>query len=444
MIMRLLIGSDGPASLGQQADVRAWTQRLLWFADQGDALVLMDAPDPVFVEHVTRLTGVDHSKLRFHVMPSRWTGGNFDAWSLLDKEFRDALAADAVAATEVVALWPSPEVGWLVKSLEIEHKLPGAGFWREGGGVLANSKALFRALAAGAGVPVPLGGVCRSAEDAFRLSGHLLREGHAFIVKRSYGGGGAGNEIVYTEHLSISHAGHASAEAIEATPKNLLAYWERRWPWASCDGAHPVVVEAFVPNARTLYVEVMCGNDGVGPGKIGELKFKDGRIASEIFPAQQVSGAVMIQLYGEGNRLAQAYWAAGYRGFLSLDSVATLGGRVLFTEANARFTGSTHLYEQIARRVARISDPPDRVVVQSLTPPSWHLQNLGEFIETLSTHKLTFEPALRRGLLAVTPVVNGTGQLVLAAVAEDEAAAVDLIDTAHRAVLKPDANGESS
>lgn len=430
--MRLLIGSDGPVSLGRQADVRAWTQRLLWFAEEGDAVILMDEPDPAFITHVTGLTGVDRSTLRFHVMPSRWTGGNFDAWSLLDKGFQSELVADAVAATDVLALWPSPEVGWLVKSLEIEHKLPGAAFWREGGGALANSKALFRALAAGAGVAMPIGGVCRCTEDAFRLSGHLLHEGPAFMVKRSYGGGGQGNEIVSTQQLSVSHAGHLSAEVIEATPESLHAYWERRWPWASSHGAHPVVVEAFVPDARTLYVEVMCSGESVGTGKVGELKFEEGRIAWEIFPAQDVPNAVLVQLHRGGDRLAQAYRAAGYCGFLSLDSVVTSDGRVLFTEANARFTGSTHLYDQIARRVARIADVPDRVVVQTVTPPSWQLQSLKGLLETLTRDRLAFDPTLRRGVLAVTPVVHGAGQVVLATVAETEAAAVELIDSLHR------------
>jgi hypothetical protein len=417
---------------------------LSWFAEEGDAIILMDAPDPVFVEHVTRLTGADLSKLRFHVMPSRWTGGNFDAWSLLDRGFQDALAADAVAATEVVALWPSPEVGWLVKSLGIEHKLPGAAFWREGGGTLANSKALFRALAAGVGVSVALGGVCRTNDDAFRLSGHLLHEGHAFMVKRSYGGGGAGNEIVATQRLSVSHAGHASAETIEATPESLHVYWERRWPWASSDGAHPVVIEAFVPDARTLYAEVLCANDGVGTSKIGELQFEDGRIAREFFPAQDVPPAVLAQLHDGADRLGQAYRATGYRGFLSLDSVVTSDGRVLLTEANARFTSSTHLYEPIAHKVARIAEVPGRVVMQTTSPPSWQLQSLSELLEKLSSHGLAFDPVLRRGVLAVTPVVHGSGQLLLAAVAENEVATVELVESVHRAVVQHGASGRSS
>jgi hypothetical protein len=234
--------------------------------------------------------------------------------------------------------------------------------------------------------------------------------------------------------LPVSHAGHASAEVIEATAQSLHGYWERRWTWASCDDAHPVIVEAYVPDARTLYVEVVCADDGGGTGMIGELKFESGRIAREVFPAQQVPAMVLAQLHQEAGRLSDAYRAAGYRGVLSLDSVVTPDGHVFFTEANARFTSSTHLYSQIARRVVQVAKPPERVVVQMLSPPSWQVQSLGELLETLTRSGLAFDPSLRRGVLAVTPVVHGEWQLLLATVAEHESAAVELVDSLGRAV----------
>jgi hypothetical protein len=439
--MRLLIGSDAPPSLGKQADVRAWTQRVLWFAREEDVIVLMDAPDTVFVDHVTSLTGVDSSRLRFHVLPSRWTGGNFDAWSLLETGFQDELAADALAATEVIALWPCAEVGWLVRSFKIEEKLPGASFWREGGGALANSKALFRALAGGTGVPIPSGGICRSLDDALRISGHLLQEGPAFVVKRIYGGGGAGNEIVSTQDLAISHAGHISAERVEATWEGLNAYWNRRWTWASEDGAHPFVVEAFVPDARTLYVEVMCADSGVGGGKVGELKFEKGRIVREVYPAQGVPTRVLEELQRTASRLALAYFAIGYRGRLSLDSVLTPDGRVFFTEANARFTSSTHLYEPIAERVARAAEAPGRVIVQALSPPSWKVESLEAFLETLTRHGLAFDRSSRTGLIAVTPLMAVNGQLLLAAIAEGEEEAANLFAGVEQVIGRADPSG---
>lgn len=434
--MRLLIASDEPISLGIKSDVRAWTQRILWFCEEGDSIILMDTPDPIFVAYVTKLIRLDPARLRYHVLPSRWVGGNFDAESLLIDEFQKSVAADAEAATTIVSLWPSSEVAWFATALGIEDKLPGARFCREGGGTLANSKVLFRALAGGADVPIPLGGVCRTSHEAFLLSTRLLREGLSFVVKKEYGGGGAGNEIVSTQPCPVSHAGHAAVELIELGPKDLKTYWERRWQWASCDDTNPIVIEAFVADARTLYVEVSCYADRVGVGMIGELEFEDGKISREIFPASDISDGVRTQLESFANRLGQAYSAIGYRGRLSLDSVVTEDGRVFFTEANARYTSSTHLIEPIAQRVVRVSEYPERVIVQFLSQKSWQIESLKALIETMDSNDLSYDNSVRKGLILVTPVIESSNQILLAAVAEDTAAAYKLIDHLDCAMLK--------
>ena len=434
--MRLLIGSDAPTSLGPQADIRAWTERLLWFAKDGDALVFMDTPDPLFVKHVTCITGVDHTSLHFHILPSRWVRGNFDAWSLLDNDFQDELEVHAHRATEVLALWPTPEIAWLVNSLEVGHKWLGSEFFREGGGILANSKAVFRALAAGAGVAVAPGGVCRSLDDAFHLSGYLLQLGTAFMVKRSYGGSGMGNEIVSTKPIATSHAGHASSQLIEANAASLRAYWAQRWVWASADESHPVVIEAFVPNARTFYAEVLCDTDGVRLAMVGELRFIAGCLTHEIFPAQDIALTMQESLQEGAKRLAQSYWAMGYRGYLSLDSVVTPEGDILFTEANARFTSSTHLYTVIAPIAARALKGKSWVVVQMTSPASWQVQGLEHLLETLTKHQLLFHPSSCTGLMVVAPFVPNMKQVVMAAVAEHEAAALELFETLGR-ILTP-------
>jgi len=393
----------------------------------------MDAPDPAFVEHVAEHIGVDPDRLRIRVIPNQGNVGNFAAWELLDSRFQRQLSNSLRAVDEVVALWPSPAVAWLVKGLGLpEALLPGAQFLREGGGELANSKALFRPLAAGAGVPIPLGGVCHCADDAFRVSGHLLHEGHAFMVKRSFAGGGAGNEIVATRALEVSHAGHSSVDLIEATSDSLREYWERRWEWASSNGTQPVVVEVFVPGARTVYVEVLCTDQGVGSGHLGELQFDSGRIRWEVYPAKLDSAMQEASLRQAADRLARAYQAVGYRGYLSLDAILVPDGGVFFTEANARFTGSTHLYAELAHRVVGAKRSPPRVIVQFTSPGGWQVHDLGDFLRFMTAGGLAYNPRAREGILAITPPVRDTGQLVLAAVSECVEGAQELVGALDR------------
>ncbi|MGW6027734.1 preATP grasp domain-containing protein [Streptomyces sp. NPDC055099] len=46
--MRFLIGNHIDPSIRARGDMRAWTQRLFWFARPGDLLVLCCAPDAEF------------------------------------------------------------------------------------------------------------------------------------------------------------------------------------------------------------------------------------------------------------------------------------------------------------------------------------------------------------------------------------------------------------
>jgi hypothetical protein len=435
--MRLLVGNDVDEFLLPKADVRAWTQRILWFAEDGDVLLLKSTPNPDFVAHVTSLTGVDASTLRIHIAPGASVEGNFDGWALLDKAFQDAVFEDLGGVTEVLALWPSSQVAWLAESLEVGAALPGSAFIKQGGGEVANSKAVFRAVAAAAGVPIPDGGVCRTLVDAVQLSSHLLLHSDALIVKRAFGGAGAANEILAVcDGLRTSHAGNRGATRIKRSAEALWAYWDSRWGWASDDETHPFVVEAFIRDARSVYVEFSCDAAGVGPGRVGELLFGDGALTREVFPAHDIPADALVALHRHGDRLARAYWHMGYRGPFSADAVLTVDGRVLFTEVNAQYTGSTHLYRVIADRVVGVGGESRRCVVQCLSPASWSVPSLRAFLDGVEASGHAYDVAARRGVIAVTPQVELDGSILFCVVAARDADVDRVIDDLGRAFTR--------
>lgn len=434
--MNILIGSDAPPTHYQQSDISSWTQRLIWFAQENDVIVLMTEPSYDFVEYVTSLLGINYSKLNFLTTPSRWEGGNFDAWSLLNDNFKKTLSRYAYTAEEVKALWPSPEIGLLAKSLNIEHKLPGARFWIENGGNLSNSKVLFRMIAGGIGIEIPEGGVCSSFDDAVQWSNYLLKNSNAFVVKQNHGGAGQGNEIVSIMDFPVSHSGHSSKEIVQSNRRSLEEYWDRRWNWASAKGTNPFVIERYIPKARTLYVEFICSDKGISDGKIGELKFQNGKIYREIYPAANVPINVKKKIERSAKLLAEAYFQIGYRGPISLDSVVTPNEEIFFTEANARYTGSTHLYSAIGERIVRISNDHNRFVVQSSSEVPSKIKNFKDFIEFLRRSELSYDCASRCGILAVTPLITNSGQIVLASVGETEEAANVLIKKLDKAFVE--------
>ncbi len=94
--MRILIGNHIDPVIRDRGDLRAWTQRVLWFAREGDIVVLCDEPDRQFLTYSTSYTGVDPANLCVLIPPAGCHGDRLlDPESLISTEFiravRDAL-----------------------------------------------------------------------------------------------------------------------------------------------------------------------------------------------------------------------------------------------------------------------------------------------------------------------------------------------------------------
>lgn len=412
---RLIVANDLDDWIVQKKDVRAWAQRMLWFAEAGDIVVTMSAPDPDFVEHVALVKGFDASTLAFRTMPPGRFAGMFDHLALLDPAFLEGVAADVAKVDEVIAAWPSPHVATFVERLGIAHRWPGHALFAQGACEPLNSMGGFRAWATGARVPISRGTVCRSVDDAVRATTDLLLSCDAVMVKKAHAGAGAGNHIVTRRpDLDLQRAGGKYVSILDDGDQAVAAFWAERWPWASADGAYPVVIEEFQQGARSLYAEFDCGLEGVALGAVGELHFVSRQLVQETVPAQDVTERARDILVTAGRRLAQYYWDLGYRGPLSADAVVGTGDRVVFTEVNAQYTGSTHLYRVLATRLGG----PGRVVTQLTSPEFWPITSTRAFLDALDHTGAGFDPQTRRGIVAVTPRIGTepTGPLVLAIV----------------------------
>jgi hypothetical protein len=74
--------------------------------------------------------------------------------------------------------------------------VPGHAFLSQGGGLLVNSKATFRAIAAGASVPLAVGTVCPDRCSAENAIVEMMADGEPIILKHEYFSSGKGNEIL--------------------------------------------------------------------------------------------------------------------------------------------------------------------------------------------------------------------------------------------------------
>lgn len=247
--MRILIGNHIDPSIRERGDMRAWTQRLLWFARPGDLIILCCEPDTAFTGYALAHTGVPREELTVLATPAGvWGDRLLDPASLTTPAFVDRVraalgpAGAEGAVSEVFALWPSAAVARLADALGVADRFPGAAFFVQGGGEIGNSKANFRALAAAAGVPVLPGRVCRSRAEAVEATGALLEHSPcgAVVVKQAHNGACCRQPVARTraEHGRRPRRGPAPAPSGPGPGRHrrvlgsAVAVGERRGPVA--------------------------------------------------------------------------------------------------------------------------------------------------------------------------------------------------------------------
>ncbi|GAB1339852.1 hypothetical protein ACE1SV_64420 [Streptomyces sp. E-15] len=316
--MRILIGNHIDPSIRERGDMRAWTQRALWFARPGDLLILCCEPDAAFVDYALAHTGVQREELTVLAAPAgAWDDRLLDPASLTVPAFVEQVRAalgegGAGAVSEVFALWPSAAVARLADALGVADRFLGAAFFGQGGGEIWNNKANFRALAAAAGVPILPGRVCRSLAEATEATGALLKDSvsGAVVVKQAHNGAGVGNQLLVRDaEMAVDHVGARHLHHLTPGPDGIAAYWERRWPWASGDGRWPVVIEEFAPGADAVYSEHYACDEGTRATETGRLLYVGRRLSHQVVPLDGVTEPVRAALLDGGARLAEAYRA---------------------------------------------------------------------------------------------------------------------------------------
>ncbi|MFF5265297.1 hypothetical protein ACFY4C_40985 [Actinomadura viridis] len=421
--MRILIGNHIDPSIRNRGDLAAWTQRVLWFAADGDLVVLAAPPDPQFLPYLTALTGVDPAGLQIVVAPpGRYGHRLLDPASLTDPGLLAEVTAiiGGAEVEEVWPLWPSPSVAAFADALGLADRLAGAAFFAQGGGELVNNKAVFRALAAGCGAPISPGAVVRDPGEATDAMESLLPGTGGVLVKQAHNGAGVGNEIVLATgaDLADDHVGARHLHRLAEGRAGIEAYWAQRWEWASAGGRYPVVVEEFQPDAVTIYSEHHVTDTCVAPAETGQLLFVGRRLSHQIVPlahVSEISENARTKLVRGGTLIASAWRAVGYRGRLSADAILTADGRVLFTEVNAQVSGSLHIYEVIARRIVRTAETPRRTVVEYHVPPTWAVPDFATFLTACEELGCGWNPEQRTGVIVSMPVIpieKGRAQFV--------------------------------
>jgi hypothetical protein len=413
--MRILIANDTDDSVCLKKDVRSWTQRIVWFAKENDIIIFSDPPCSKYVELVCKLKDIDSSSLRIITLKSgRFGNEQMDTFNLLDEELINGISEFSVHITEIIPLWPSPNVSDFAERLGLSDRFKGCGFFSQFGVELGNNKCNFRAISIGNNISIPDGKVCHSKFEAIVRTRRLLEKYGTVIIKRAHGGAGAGNYILTLDHeVDTGHSGAKYFSFIGNLDSELFDFWHGHWEWASFDNAYGVVIEEYIPNAQTIYVEFLCSEQKVNLEGCGELLYEKGSLVGEFVNVLSAPEHIKSSLFSEGEKLASVYQKLGYRGLISCDAIHD-GNNMYFTEVNARFSGSTHLYSIIANDIVCDST---RFVAQVTSPDSVFIPSVEEFVYRLSASGLLFDPEVNTGVYPVTPTFEKSGQIIYFVVA---------------------------
>ncbi|MDX6353921.1 MAG: hypothetical protein QOF98_824 [Streptomyces sp.] len=401
--------------------------RMLWWAKEGDILVLPTAPDDAFADYVAGLTGTPRGSLTVLTpAPGRLGDGLLTPDRLTDPSLcgalRKALARTSSgdpAELRILPVYADTAVAGLARRLSAEAALPGHAFHAQGGSALVNSKAAFRAVAAGAGVPTAPGTVVSDPGQAARAIDNLLGEGHSAILKQEFSGGGLGNEIL-APAPGVEPAGAPRVLVLSGSAA-VDAYVAERWPWLTGGGRHRLVVERYYPGAVPVYAEFDVADHAVELVGTGEM-LMDPVVVGEIVPALATLPAdVVAELITVGRRLCEAYRALGYRGTISADAYRTAEGEIRFSEANGRITGSTHLHTVMGARLVGPALRPRRVFLGGECPaPSFPVA-----LAAVAAAGLGFDRATGTGVVLVNHFGPAAGSVMYCVIAENVAGARD-------------------
>lgn len=398
----------------------AVTHRLLWCAEANDVVLLPTAPDEDFAQYVWGMLGIRDAAPAIVVPPPgrRGTALLYND-RLEDAEFLAGLRklARDRGVDSVRPFYFDAAIDRLAAALGLADPMPGYGFLAEGGGELANSKSVFRAVAAGNGIPIPPGRVVRDRAAAYDYILPLLDAGSPVILKQDVHGGGYGNEIL--SPIDGLQGYGALGVTVIADAAQLAGHLDESWTRHTNDGRHPVVVEQYIDNSTPIYIEVLLDDQGTKTVGYGEMRMKPTNNGL-VIPPPSADLPAFPGFLDHAARLGDTVRALGYRGSMSVDAIVTPGGEILFNEFNCRIGGSTHIH-RIADALLGPGYLNDRVLI-ARSRCGW--PSLTDALAALAEHGLAFDPQTRCGVVIAgdsrgTP--GPSGQCLIAAPSAEQA-----------------------
>jgi len=389
-------------------------QRMLWFAEPGDIVLLPSPPSVAMKRYLAGWKHCDPDEIRI-LSPDPGNHGPLPlgAQNLLEPRFvkkvrglmgnrRDWVMAPYLCDRAVIAL---------SQELDLPDSALLTPFAHEGGCEMLNDKRAFRGLAAGRGIPLAAGQIVASRDELDRAVLRLIDATNAVIIKQDRHSGAEGN-LVLSRKRDICGEGALEAIFAEDGPamrKAVAAIWKR----LAYHERAPLIVEVYHPSSLSLYAEFAVDprRRAVELLNWGEQRMEPvftGFVIPPSLPAFQgarfVSGAT---------ELARISCDLGMAGRLSVDGVITPDGDLIFNEINGRIGGCSQVHH-IASLLLGPGYGDNSVIATHHRVPA---PLIDEVIDITIEEGLQFDLAERRGIVVMAEDTQQLGVLDFLAIA---------------------------
>jgi hypothetical protein len=390
-----MVGGIESVSRELRSRVARQAYRTLWCVRAGDVVILPVPPEVRFLEYLCGITAVDPASVRVVVPPPGRSGTDLLYEDRMTdngfiRELTEIVAREGV--DEVLPYHFDRATARLLLSVGLGDRAPGLGFIAQGGGETVNSKAVFRAIAAGADVPTAEGTTVRALREAEKVIWDLLSCHGSLILKQDLEVAGLGNEIISMRD-DMRPVGARRVEHVKDR-EELCGYLRDRWDWLTRQGAARVVVERYYPDSVPLYVEMSILDHEDRLDGYGEMRM-DPILNGHIVPGYRSHDDAFAELTTSSHRLCRVLRTMGYRGPLSVDAIVTPDGRLLVSEINCRQGGPTHIHE-LGRKIFGPGYLTDAVLSEDRKK---RLPPLGEFVTELDREGIHYDPARKEGVV---------------------------------------------
>ncbi|MFD5245151.1 peptide ligase PGM1-related protein [Amycolatopsis sp. NPDC058340] len=406
--------------------------RLLVMAEDEDLVILPHSVSDEFIDYVAGL--LDRNLTRNNVVVPR--DGDSRQLILNDASLNDGFVAEQIRSRAgdladwrmeayfldrpVMAL--ADELGLPLFGIDEGTDLACRDFLRCGGAETFNSKVLFRQLAGTVDAPVPSGRVASTEHELGVAIRTLLGETGRVIIKQEMNSGSAGNTVV-TVHDETRLTGASRVVPVPSEGCDFAVLAAELWPLVALQRNTRVVVEAYHQAAQVYYSELWVPGPTEAPKLLnfGEMRMEPTFIGFEI-PGQRMLAADLGDMTAHSMNLAREAGRRGFVGYLNIDSITTVDGKLFFNEVNGRMGCCTNI-DYLARVLVGENYTRERVV---LTYNWVEARDFTAVLKALDAGGLSFDKTTRTGVIVAIEDVARCGVLDYMVVGEDLAHAHDL------------------